>query len=147
MDLTGLPLTQEQESWLRDRVIEDSKLSLPTIENEYSLTCEFLFHFYFDCELNLKYEFKNDGTFELPSDLVRLQKLSISFFEKCYQTKKINYSYCVPIFLDIIEKRKLKDESKTIIICPKCSKNYKVPVNKNIEVTCKECKHIWITQT
>jgi len=62
MDLTGLPLTQEQEIWLKERVIEDSKLSLPTIENEFSLACDFLFHFYFDCELNLNYEFHNDGT-------------------------------------------------------------------------------------
>ncbi|AWW46763.1 hypothetical protein DPM18_08050 [Polynucleobacter paneuropaeus] len=109
VDLTGNPLTNEQKQWLLDKSIEYSKLSIPSNENEFSLALEFLFHFYFDNEINLKYEFKNDGSIELPKEMTRIQNLSIKFFEECYKTEKVKYSRCVSMFMSMIERRKSKD--------------------------------------
>jgi len=110
VDLTGNPLTNEQKQWLLDKSIEDSKLSIPSNENEFALALEFLFHFYFDNEINLKYEFENDGSIELPKEMSRIQNLSIKFFEECYKTGKVKYSPCVSMFMSMIERRKSRDQ-------------------------------------
>jgi hypothetical protein len=36
---------------------------------------------------------------------------------------------------------------KSIINCPRCQKRYKVPLGKELEITCSSCNHIWIIKT
>jgi len=40
-----------------------------------------------------------------------------------------------------------KSQSSKVVPCPSCKSNFKVPLNKHIEVTCKNCTYKWKMHT